>query len=76
MNEPRHTDNAPGSWYVNEECICCHICEENAPAHFRESEDGDHHIVYNQPQTEDELIAAEEAKEGCPVDAIHSDNVD
>ena len=73
MNIERHPDNAPGTWFVNEECICCHLCEELAPDHFRQSEDGDHHIVYHQPTAEAEIEQAEEAREQCPVEAIQND---
>ena len=73
MIAERYSDNAPGRWYVNEECIHCDLCEEHAPAHFRTSEQGDHHIVYRQPQTADEEAAAEEAMDGCPVEALQND---
>ena len=70
MTNERHPDNAPGTWFVNDECICCHLCEELAPGNFRESEEGDHHIVYAQPVGDEQLACAEEAMEGCPVEAI------
>lgn len=68
----RHPDNAPGPWHVNENCIGCDLCEENAPAIFRRSAVGDHNIVHHQPATPDELLAAGEALELCPVEAISS----
>ena len=66
-------DNVPGSWYVHDECICCGLCENVAPATFRLSADYSHHSVHRQPATPEELADAEEARERCPVEAIGND---
>jgi len=68
--EDRFPDNVAGSFYVTDDCIHCHICEERAPLSFRSSEDGDHNIVFHQPSTTEETEAALEALEECPVEAI------
>ena len=70
----RYPDNTAGNWFVNEQCICCGLCEELAPDSFRESDDGDHHIVYQQPEGVEQLAQAEEAREQCPVEAIHKED--
>ncbi|MFT4549010.1 MAG: ferredoxin [Verrucomicrobiales bacterium] len=67
---PRFPDNVAGAWYVNEDCITCGLCSELAPDNFRESEDGDHTIVFKQPSTADELEQAQEAMDSCPVESI------
>ena len=64
------SDNAPGSWYVNDECIVCGLCENVAPAVFRLSADYSHNMVHHQPATPEELAEAEDARERCPVEAI------
>ena len=66
----RFSDNVPGPWYVNEECIECGICAQTAPENFRLSDDGDHNIVFKQPETSEEIEQSEEAIEACPVEAI------
>jgi ferredoxin len=69
----KHPENILGPWYVDTDCICCALCGEYAPASFQPVEDGAQHAVYHQPTTVEELAAANEAKEGCPVDAIGND---
>ncbi len=66
-------DNVEGKYYVDKECILCSLCVDVAPDTFRESEDGDHDIVYKQPSTDEEIEAAEDAMEQCPVDCIGDD---
>ena len=69
----RHEDSVAGSWYVDKSCILCSLCSDLAPKSFRESKDGDHDIVFRQPEGDDEIAAAEMAKQQCPVEAIGSD---
>lgn len=69
----RWEDNAPGAWYVDKSCILCSLCVDLAPNNFKESEQGDHDVVYKQPETEEELAQCKEAMEQCPVEAIGND---
>ena len=69
----RFDDNAPGLWYVDDQCICCGLCGNDAPTVFSPSGDYDHHRVYRQPVTAEELRDAEDARESCPVEAIGND---
>lgn len=66
-------DNAPGPWYVDDDCICCGLCESVAPTVFRLSDDGSHNVVHRQPVQADEVLDAEDARDRCPVDAIGRD---
>lgn len=66
--------NVPGPWYVDDNCIDCDLCRETAPTVFRRDDDNGNSVVFHQPETEEELRQAEEAKSGCPVEAIGSDN--
>lgn len=66
----RWDDNVAGSWFVDSNCILCSLCSELAPRHFRESDEGDHDVVYHQPETEDEIAACLDALNQCPVEAI------
>ncbi len=69
------TDNTPGPWYVDDQCICCGLCENVAPETFRMSDDNSHHIVHHQPLTPEELADAENACDRCPVEAIGKDRL-
>ncbi len=69
----KYEDNVPGAYYVDTECILCSLCVDLAPNNFRESEDGDHDVVYKQPENEDEVEQCAEAMAQCPVDAIGAD---
>src|SRR4030095_4499112 len=47
----KYADNVPGAFYVDKQCILCHLCSDIAPAFFKESADGDHDYVHNQPKS-------------------------
>ena len=66
-------DNIAGAYYVDKECILCSLCVDIAPNSFRESEEGDHDFVYRQPETAEDVEAARDAMEQCPVNAIGND---
>jgi len=69
-------DNVPGAFYVDKECILCSLCVDIAPNNFKESEEGDHDVVYKQPENDEEREACAEALSQCPVDAIGDDGQD
>lgn len=52
--QARWEDNAPGKYYVDQNCIICNICMELAPRNFAESAAGDHHVVCKQPDSMEE----------------------
>ena len=66
----RWEDNVPGAWYVDKTCILCSLCSDLAPNNFKESEDGDHDVVYRQPRDDEEAAQSQDALEQCPVEAI------
>ena len=63
-------DNVPGAFFVDKECILCSLCVDVAPENFKESDEGDHDVVYKQPENDEELEACRDAMEQCPVDSI------
>jgi len=71
--DSRLPQNAPGPWFMDSNCIDCDLCRETAPSVFRRDEENGNSYVYHQPETEEERKLAEEAKQGCPVEAIGSD---
>jgi ferredoxin len=69
----RTPENATGTWYVDMSCIICGLCSEYAPSVFKPNDDHDHNYVFHQPGTPEELEAAEQVRQDCPVDAIGKD---
>jgi ferredoxin len=69
----KYPENAPGKFYVDEQCIDCDLCRETAPANFKRNDDGGHSYVYKQAENPEEEARCKEAMEGCPVEAIGSD---
>ena len=68
-----YLDNAPGAFYVDDQCIDCDLCRETAPTIFKRNDDGGHAFVSRQPTTEAERKLCMEAAEGCPCNAIGDD---
>ncbi len=69
----RYSENVPGKYYVDDQCIDCDLCRETAPNNFMRNEDGSYSYVFKQPATPEEEGLCKEAKEGCPVEAISDD---
>jgi ferredoxin len=67
---PPWSDNVPGRFCVTEDCIICAVCTDVAPMNFAFSVDEDHAVVVVQPENADQVAAALDALEGCPVEAI------
>ena len=65
--------NAPGTWYVDQECIDCDLCRTTAPENFKANEDDGYSFVFRQPESDDETELCRQAKEECPVEAIGED---
>lgn len=63
--------NVPGPFYVDETCLFCLLCINNAPAHFKEV-DG-HAVVCKQPETEEEKALCRQTMADCPAESIGSD---
>ena len=64
----RKPENVEGDFFVDSTCIDCDLCRQIAPATF--SEAGDQSIVYRQPQTDQERLAALKALVTCPTASI------
>jgi ferredoxin len=67
-------DNAPGPWYVDNQCIDCDACRQVAPNNFSRNEEAGYSYVSKQPENEEELKQCQEAMESCPVEAIGNDS--
>ena len=66
-------ENAPGKFFVDDQCIDCDLCRETAPNNFSRAEDGGYSFVSKQPANDEEQGQCMEALEGCPVEAIGND---
>jgi ferredoxin len=64
--------NVPGKYFTTEECDGCAYCASVAPANFDYEKDTNTYFVARQPQTAEEEDEVQEAKDDCPLDAIHA----
>ena len=64
----RLPDNAAGDFFVDSSCIDCDACRVIAPSVFADS--GDQSTVFHQPESAEELIAAQRALISCPTASI------
>ena len=71
----RLPENVPGAFYITNQCIDCDMCRETAPTVFRRDDNIGFSVAFHQPETELERQQAEEALQGCPVEAIGNDGV-
>lgn len=65
--------NGPGTYFVDESCICCGVCTTYAPLIFSVNLEKGIGYVLRQPQNRKEEIAVREAIVNCPVSAIRED---
>lgn len=71
--EKRWPINAPGNFYVDEQCIDCDACRSEAPDNFKRDDEHGYSFVTKQPQSPDEEKKCQAALEACPVEAIGKD---
>jgi glyoxylase-like metal-dependent hydrolase (beta-lactamase superfamily II)/ferredoxin len=64
----RIAENAPGDFFVDSTCIDCDACRLIAPTVFYDI--GDQSAVYHQPESAEELLAAQRALISCPTASI------
>jgi len=66
----RLPENVPGDFFVDSSCIDCDACRIFAPSVFRDA--GGQSSVYQQPESAEELLAAQRALISCPTASIGS----
>ena len=71
--EDRYDENAAGRFYVDDMCIDCDQCRQDAPDFFTREENGGYSYVTRQPVTAEEIHLCEAAVDGCPIEAIGND---
>lgn len=66
--ERRREENISGNFYVDATCIDCDTCRWMAPEIYKRK--GDRSVVYHQPNSESEKLAAMQALLSCPTASI------
>ena len=68
-------ENVPGAWYVDDTCTPCRVCLDvpGADQFLKYNDDESYVYVHTQPETEEQLAAADEAMAICPQAAIGND---
>ena len=49
----RYADNIAGRYFVDEQCIDCDLCREEAPKNFTRNEAEGYSYVYKHPEREE-----------------------
>ena len=68
--DKKWSDNVPGKYYVDEQCIDCDACRTEAPDNFTRNDEHGYSYVFKQPENEAEEVQCKSALEACPVEAI------
>lgn len=69
----RLAENAPGKFYVLDQCNGCGLCRSIAADFFEYVEGGKYYYISRQPLTQYEEELMFEAMDLCTMDAIRSD---
>ena len=69
----KQSENAPGKWYVDETCVPCHACMDEAPMLLKYADDEEHVYFHRQPANQEEEETAAMAMQACPTEAIGND---
>lgn len=64
---------APGAFYVDDNCIDCDLCRSLATLNFRRNSELGVSYLARQPQNPSERTQCQEALAKCPVEAIGDD---
>ena len=67
--------NIEGQFYVDEQCIACDACVNEAPLFFAMNKEDGHAYVYKTTTTTEDIELCMEALRLCPVEAIGSDGL-
>ncbi len=70
--ESKWPDNAPGKFYVDDQCLGCDACRTVAPEIFARHKKG-YAYVARQPETDAEVRLCYQAIAGCCTEAIGTD---
>lgn len=74
--QDRNEENAAGRFYVDDMCIDCDQCRQDAPDFFTRENNKGYSYVTRQPVTPEEIRLCESAVDDCPIEAIGSDGAE
>jgi ferredoxin len=69
----KQPENVPGPWYVDSSCALGRMCLGGAPNLITDNSDETAVHFFKQPETPEEIAAAQRALEACPTLAIGND---
>lgn len=69
----KQPENSKGNWYVDQTCVPCHLCMDEAPGLLKYADNETHVYFAKQPENDKEKDQAEEAMNACPTEAIGND---
>ena len=72
MTTERHSENAPGEWYVDTHCMDCSAARTVAPGLIVER--GGQSVFARQPRTPEELMMAWRARLLCPTGSVRTEH--
>ena len=67
------SQNVPGRYYVDQNCIDCGTCYEIASCCFKQDDESNIAYVHKQPENDQEKKNCRHAMEKCPINAIGND---
>jgi ferredoxin len=68
----KYEKNAPGQWFVTDQCFACLACVDILPTVFRlDYSNGGYAFVFRQPETAEEDADCRQAQKACEHHAIH-----
>lgn len=71
--ENKVQENVEGKYYVDDQCIACDACIQEAQKNFRMLDEQGYAIVFKQPENDQEEQDCQNAFNACPVSAIGVD---
>lgn len=66
----KNKDNVEGIYFVDDQCIACDACVNEAPDFFKMNDTIGHAFVHAQPTTSEQESLCDHAIDLCPVEAI------
>lgn len=69
----KQSENVPGKWYVDNTCVPCNSCMDEAPNLLKYSADETYVYFTKQPATPEESVTAQRALDICPTGSIGND---
>ena len=66
-------ENAPGKYYIIDQCIGCALCYELSPRNFSMNLHEGYDFVFKQPETQEDEAQCLKAMQSCPANAIRDD---